>query len=107
MPDIFIQGLNSFNFIENKTVPEYPYYDNLGITGKIILNCHTGTCSSDIFHKKIIKSCNDDNCRDIDKSWTENQVIIDYNCSEQCYETGKKECKFNETYDNIGVCERK
>ena len=41
LDDIPILSLESFDFIEDKTILEYPN-DNLGITGKLILDCHTG-----------------------------------------------------------------
>ena len=48
--DISIIGLESFDFIEDKTIPEYPC-DKLGNTGKLILDCYTGTCIHQIPHK--------------------------------------------------------
>ena len=43
LTDISMMGLESFNFIKNRTISEYPN-DNLGVTGKLILDCYTGTC---------------------------------------------------------------
>ena len=45
-------GLESFNFIEDKEIPEYSN-DNLGLTGYLMLDCYTGTCIKEIYHKKI------------------------------------------------------
>ena len=106
LTDISIMGLESFDFIENKSIPEYPY-DNLGITGNLILDCHTGTCIHEIYHEIIRTYCDEDYCDDYDESWTEYKRIIDHNCSEQCYETGNDECNCSEPYNKIGTCKNK
>jgi hypothetical protein len=105
--DIPFIGLKSFNFIQNKTIPEYPY-DDLGITGKLILDCYTGTCIHEILHKDYYTYCDsDDSCYTEDEYWTEYRPIIDHNCSEQCYETKNDECNCTEPYEDIGTCEYK
>ena len=106
LKDISAMGLESFDFIENKTIPEYPY-DNLGITGKLILDCYTGTCIHEIYHEIIREYCDDSGCDEYDESWTEYRPIIDHNCSEQCYETGNTECNCSEPYNEIGTCKNK
>ena len=42
-----IIGLESLDFIDNISIPEYPHA-NLGLTGKLILDCYTGTCIKEI-----------------------------------------------------------
>ena len=59
--DINIICIESFDFIEDKTIPEYPC-DNLGNTGKLILDCYTGTCIHQIFHRYTWQSSCDPNC---------------------------------------------
>ena len=43
--DILLDSLESFTFIEDNTIPVYPNKNILGITGKLILDCYTGTCT--------------------------------------------------------------
>jgi len=106
--DINIICIESFDFIEDKTIPEYPC-DNLGNTGKLILDCYTGTCIHQIFHRYTWQSSCDSKlfCEEREESWTEHRPIIDHNCSEQCYETGNDECYCGEPYDEIGTCKNK
>ena len=79
-------GLESFDFIDEISVPEYPH-DNLGITGNLILDYYTGTCIQDIFHKIYDSYCPDHKspCQDVDRSYTEHRPCIIRDCSEQCY----------------------
>ena len=105
--DISIMGLESFDFIEDKTIPEYPSA-NLGTTGKSILNCDIGNCTQEIFHEIYKIYCDDDNdCYEANESWTEYRKIINYNCSEQCYKKRENNCSCYEPYNKIGMCERK
>ena len=104
--DATLFGLESFNFTYYNSTPEYPS-DNLGFTGDLILDCYTGTCTRTIYHRNVWEYCDsDDDCYDVDDSWTENKKIIDYNCSEQCYLTGKEECVCDMPYNETGICER-
>ena len=105
--DIPITNFESFDFIENKTIYEYPN-DNLGITGKLILDCYTGTCSKNVLHKKRRQDCNVylPICYDIDEFYYVPTEFIEHYCSEQCYETGKEECSCIEPYDEKGTCKR-
>ena len=105
--DIPITNFESFDFIENKTIYEYPN-DNLGITGKLILDCYTGTCSKNVLHKKRRQHCNLylPICYDIDEFYYVPTEFIEHYCSEQCYETGKEECSCIEPYDEKGTCKR-
>ena len=106
--DTTIMGLESFNFLQDKEIPEYPH-DNLGLAGKLILECYIGTCIKKIYHKKIETYCDsDDFCYNEDVSWYEYRPIIDHDCSEQCYVFGKKECNCSSIYhEKNGTCERK
>ena len=106
LTDISMMGLESFDFIENRTISEYPN-DNLGVTGKLILDCYTGTCIHEIYHEEVSESCDDKYCnRDVYR-WTEYRQIIDHYCSEQCYETGNEKCNCSEPYNKIGTCKYK
>ena len=105
--DIPLTSLESFDFIDDKTIPEYPH-SNLGFTGKLILDCYIGTCTEEIFHKQTRTVCNyDDDCKEVDESWTEYKKIIDYDCSEQCMKEGGEGCYCSKPYNNRGTCERK
>ncbi len=105
--DIFVPGLVSFDFIEDKTIPEYPS-NNLGITGKLILNCYFGNCTQEIFHEQYKIICDDDDdCFEANQSWTEYRKIIERSCSEQCYEFKKNNCSCDEPYNEEGICEEK
>ena len=107
LDEIPITGLRSFDFIENKTIPEYPS-DNLGNAGRLILDCYTGTCIHDILHTDYSVYCDsDDSCYTEDEFWMEYRPTIDHYCSEQCYETGNDECNCSEPYEDIGTCENK
>jgi len=107
--DISITSLESFDFIEDKTIFEYPN-DNLGITGKLILDCYTGICHKMIYHKRTRHYCNThlffQFCYDVDESWYEPRENIEHYCSEQCHETDKVECDCKEPYDEKGKCQR-
>ena len=105
--DISIISIESFDFIEDKTIPEYPY-DNLGNTGQLILDCYTGTCINQIYHQDIWLKCDPDSpCETVDDSWTEHRAIIDHDCSEQCYKTGNIICRCGRPYDEIGICKNR
>ena len=107
LDEIPITGLRSFDFIENKTIPEYPS-DNLGNAGRLILDCYTGTCIHDILHTDYSIYCDsDDSCYTEDEFWMEYRPTIEHYCSEQCYETGNDECNCSEPYEDIGTCENK
>ena len=104
--DIPLASLESFDFIDDKTIPEYPH-SNLGFTGKLILDCYIGTCTEEIFHKQTRKVCDKDTCRSEDESWSEYKKIIDYDCSEQCMKEGGEGCYCSKPYNRRGTCERK
>ena len=108
LQDKNIMGLESFNFVQDKEIPEYPH-DNLGLAGQLILECYIGTCIKEIYHKNIKTYCDyDDYCYDVDEGWYEYRPTIDHDCSEQCYVFGKKECNCSSNYhEEKGTCERK
>jgi len=103
-----IIGLESLDFIDNISIPEYPHA-NLGLTGKLILDCYTGTCIKEIIHKDTYTTCSDhrDPCSESLIVWTEYRPIIDHFCSEQCYEYKSKECNCTEEFHKKGTCEHK
>ena len=108
--DILITTLESFDFIENKTIPQYPNNNLLGITGKLILDCYTGTCIKEIEHEEKVKICDEEDnahdCEYVEKTWFESKPVIDLYCSEQCYQTGEDNCNCQEPFEEIGTCER-
>ena len=80
----------------------------MGFTGKLILDCYIGTCTEEIFHRQTRTVCDvDDDCEDVDESWTEYKKIIDYDCSEQCMKEGGEGCYCSNPYNKRGTCERK
>ena len=103
-----IIALESFDFIDNISIPEYPH-ENLGLTGKLILDCYTGTCIKEILHKETYTSCSDhrSSCTESVYYWTEYRPIIDRFCSEQCYEYKSEECNCTEEFQEKGTCEHK
>ena len=101
-------GLESFDFIDEISVPEYPH-DNLGVTGNLILDCYTGICIKDIFHKRYDRYCPDHKspCQDVDRSYTEKRPYIIRDCSEQCYNFNIYECNCTKEYNEKGICRHK
>ena len=106
-PDVSINGLESFNFIEDKTIPEIPL-SGLGSTGNVILTCYAGTCTEEIEHKQTETNCDEDYdlCRDVEESWTEYRKVIEHYCSKQCFDIGGSKCQCNEPYKTYGTCEK-
>ena len=101
VPDIKIEGLESFDFIDDKITPDYPY-DNLGLTGKLILDCVTGFCTKEKYPDLVERDK-----RKKDKNWFDYISVIDYECSKQCNDNGKEECKCSSIYEEKGTCRRK
>ena len=103
-----IIGLESIDFIDNVSIPEYPHA-HLGLTGKLILDCYTGTCIKEILHKESYTTCSDhrDPCHESLIVWTEYRPIIDHFCSEQCYEYKSEECNCTEEFQEKGTCQHK
>ena len=84
--DIPITGLFSLNFINVDSMPVYSESAaNLGVTGRLILDCYTGIC---------VESYDDSD-------------YIAYSCSEQCSYNAKDECECDPIYKSKGKCSRK
>ena len=97
-PDnIAISSFSSMNFIEVESNPTYSESNsNLGITGRLILDCFTGICQKRDYYY------------DSDDDLTFDYVdIIDYSCSEQCSYNIKNECECGDPYLKKGTCSRK
>ena len=86
--DILISSFSSMNFIEAESYPVYGYFDqDLGRTGRLILDCYTGICQERDFNNDLIDR-------------------INYRCSEQCSYNGKDECVCSFPYEKKGICSR-
>ena len=86
--DILISSFSSMNFIESESYPVYGYFDqDLGRTGRLILDCYTGICQERDFNNDLIDR-------------------INYRCSEQCSYNGKDECVCSFPYEKKGICSR-
>ena len=94
--DIIIKGFTSLNFIETKSIPNYTE-SNLGVTGKIILDCYTGKCPKKVYYY------------DSDGYSTYDYVdTLNYDCSEQCSVNAKDNCNNCDDPDKkIGKCSKK
>ena len=95
--DITISYFNSLNFTEIDPSPVYSDSSfNLGLAGRLILDCFTGTCKVENFYYD-----DDDNEIYYDKD------EIDYNCSEQCSYNNSRECYCPTGYEySKGKCSR-
>ena len=90
--DIKIKCFKSFDFINDTTKPQYnPDAENLGLAGKLYLNCTYGAC-----HKgKRFKELDDEECdryNDCDPYITYDYTEIKYNCSLECFKYKKNKC---------------
>ena len=57
--DILISSFSSMNFIEAESYPVYGYFDqDLGRTGRLILDCYTGICQEIDIDYYIIDTIN-------------------------------------------------
>ena len=105
--DKIISGLKSFNFTDFSSRPRYsPSDGNLGITGKLYLDCYTGTCFKVTIETKQVYDSND-NIDIIEIYHNENE--INKNCSEECFELKEKLCfdKCSDYFDSKnGYCSR-
>ena len=95
--DISLSNLFSFNFIDIDSTPVYTEQNtNLGLTGRLILNCFIGICPTIDFTY--------DYEGNVEYHY---RGKIDYSCSEQCSYNGKDECVCDDADKNIGSCSRK
>ena len=83
--DITISTISSLNFIEIDSLPVYSESDlNLGLTGRLILDCYTGICQVEDYYY------------DSDDSLVEYyEDVLDYSCSQQCSYNENNECNCN------------
>ena len=106
---INISNFKSFNFINDSTKPQYnPDTENLGLTGRLHLNCSSGTCRKEETIERLEKECDiDDDCYyyTVYKNYT--YFNIKYNCSLECYNSDTNNCSSCPSdYDKQGVCSR-
>lgn len=106
VPDIKIEGLESFDFIDDKITPDYPY-DNLGLTGKLILDCVSGSCVQEKFIETEYQKCSDGSCGVSYEKWTNYITKIDDKCTQQCNDYGIEECNCPSGYREKGTCRRR
>ena len=94
--DIIISSFSTMNFIPFESTSNYTE-SNLGLTGRLILDCYTGTCPVKYYYDSS------------SESYTyKYEDLIDYNCSEQCTHIKKGQCLCDDTYDGkIGKCSKK
>ena len=96
--DIPILTVSFLNFIEIDSSPVYNEANlNLGLTGRLILDCYTGICQVEDYYY------------DSDDYLVEYyEDILDYSCSQQCSYNVNQDCNCN--IDNVkskGKCSRK
>ena len=107
--DINISCFKSFNFIDDSTKPQYnPDTENLGLTGRLYLNCTSGRCRKVETVEEFEEECDiDDDCYyySVYKNYT--YFNIKYNCSLECYNSDIIYCSSCPSdYDKKGVCLR-
>ena len=96
--DITISSFSSLNFIEIDSLPVYSESSsNLGLAGRLILDCFTGICKVEDYYY------------DIDDDLVEYYVdVLDYRCAQQCSYSVNKECNCNiDGEQSKGECSRK
>ena len=108
-----ISGFTSINLVNTTTFsrPQYdPLQGNLGLTGKLYLDCYTGTCT---YEREGKKRCHyEDDCNW--EYYTYYETEINRSCSIECSQTneakysvcqsGKCSKKYNDKYDPNKVC---
>ena len=96
--DITISTISSMNFTEIDSLPVYSESNlNLGLAGRLILDCYTGICQVEDYYY------------DSDDSLVEYyEDVLDYSCSQQCSYNSNQECNCNiENSKSKGKCSRK
>ena len=97
MSGIVISSFSSLNFVDDESIPAYnESTPNLGVTGRLILDCFTGLCPKKNYY---YDSDNDLRYEYVDK--------LDFSCSEQCSYNRKTECVCEDPNRNKGKCSRK
>ena len=96
--DIPISHFSSLNFIEIDSFPVYNESNyNLGLAGKLILDCYTGICILQDFYYDT----------ENDKIYY-NKTNLDYSCSEQCSINVNQNCDcYIEGKQTKGECSKK
>ena len=95
--DIIISSFSNMNFINFEFTPNYTE-SNLGLTGRLILDCFTGKCPVEYYYYDSGS-----------ESYTfDYEYILDFNCSEQCSQKQEDHCICDDIYDGkIGHCSKK
>lgn len=109
--DINITALDDITFINDTSRPQYsPYDSHLGFTGRLFLNCYSGTCKRTVVEHGYTYYCDvDDYCYTEYEDYEVEKYEIIYNCSFQCFEDKKSQCDVCPSkYDtNNGTCKLK
>ena len=95
--DITISYFSSLNFVINNSLPVYDESsNNLGLAGRLILDCFTGICQVEDFYYD-----------DYDDTVFYDRDVIDYRCSKQCSYNDSKYCNCAVYVYVQGECSRK
>ena len=96
--DVIISCFSSMNFITFDSTPNYTE-SNLGLTGRLILDCYSGTCPVEYYY---YDSSSESLSYDYD-------FVLDFSSSKQCsQENNKEKCLCDDSYDGkIGYCSKK
>lgn len=96
--DIIISCFSSMNFVTFNSTPNYTE-SNLGVTGRLILDCFRGTCAVEHYYY-------DSNTESYSSEY---EYILDFSCSEQCsHQKKNNQCLCDDSYDGkIGHCSKK
>ena len=95
--DIIISCFSTMNFITFESTPNYTE-SNLGITGRLILDCFRGTCPVEYSYYD----------GSTESYYTDYEYELDYSCSEQCSQEKAEQCLCDDYYDGeLGHCSKK
>ena len=110
--DIIISGFKAFNFTESSSSKPryYPSSANLGLAGKLYLDCYSGICDETYTETEQEYNCDDDGyCTHeyVDVEYTNHDIVEA--CSKQCSELKKSHCDVcpNKYNSRTGYCSRK
>lgn len=93
--DIIIESFSSINFIDIESFEYLEPNSNLGLTGRLILDCYSGKCTKNEYYY------------DSENNLMKNSFdVIEYSCSKQCSYNGKNNCICNIPYNEVGSCSR-
>ena len=104
--DINIISFKYFNFINDSTRPIYePTDGDLGLAGRLFLNCHTGTCVKEDLYREWYRVCNDTACSNKNFDIVHIDTTIYYNCSLDCFYFKSNTCNCCPSdYSKKGFC---